>query len=72
MARRNKIHGKPIVLPPLGSPQRAALKLAQDPGYVKRRPDGRCSNCGGSGFNYNAACIRGYVCMTCGAIKKES
>jgi hypothetical protein len=42
-----------------------------------RRPDGKCSGCGASGFTYSngneisAAGVRGYRCMTCGTIKPE-
>lgn len=43
-----------------------------------RRPDGRCSSCGASGFAYSngqecsADGVRGYRCMTCGTIKPET
>lgn len=43
-----------------------------------RRTDGRCSECGASGFAYNnghevSICgVRGYRCMTCGTIKPEN
>jgi hypothetical protein len=38
------------------------------------RADGKCSNCGASGFTYPAFSndnVRGYGCMTCGTVKPE-
>ena len=63
------------------SEPRVMVRLAN--GYLghgltgERRTDGRCSNCGGSGFTYNNGHewsrdgVRGYRCDTCATIKPE-
>lgn len=55
-------------------PQRAAIIL---PPRIQPDKDGRCGRCGAAGFSYEGidyperGKVRGYHCMTCGAVKPE-